>query len=123
MFKRTICKLATKTWGKKLLVPVIILACGWSQFTYLLFGIPKSKQALYDKYMGLLEPELDPHWQALANASDSGQVFHELKNVGVEYTRANAQPAAKFFSMILILLVLQWCVSTSLALYFYFSQV
>jgi len=113
--------LAKRAWGKVALVPVIISACAWSQLTYLLFGVPKDKVQLYDKYMGLLEPEMDPHWQALVDAKDSGQVFHELKNVGVEWTRANAQPCAKFFSLILILLVI-WCiVSISLSAFLLLS--
>jgi hypothetical protein len=107
-------KLAKKTWGRKLLIPVTVGACAWSQFTYLLFGIPKDKVQLYDKLVGWQESEMEPHWQSLINAESE---FHELKNVLVEWTRFNAQPAAKGGSLLLVLGWSLWVIST-LALVF-----
>jgi hypothetical protein len=92
--------LAKTSWGRKLLIPVTIGACAWSQFTYLFFGVPKDKKALYDNFVGWEEAEMEPHWQSLINAESE---FHELKNVLVEWTRFNAQPAAKGGSLLLVL--------------------
>lgn len=113
--------LANRPWGRVALMPVVLGALAWSQFTYLLFGIPKDKVALYDKYIGWLEPEMDQYWQAYLAAKDAGQKFHELKNIGVEWTRANAQPVAKAGALLLTVLVVLWLGSISLSAYLLLS--
>lgn len=112
--------LANKSWGRKVLIPVVLGACAWSQFSYIFSGIPKDKKQLYDKWMGWEEQEMEPHWQSLLSHKEHGtSLFHELKNIGVEWTRFNAQPAAKLGSLLLILGWTGCFVSTLLALFLY----
>jgi hypothetical protein len=113
MFGKLVKKLASTVTGRLWLVPVVFGACAWSQFTYIFSGVPKEKKPLYDNWIGWTEREMERHWQELlASGTPDNSIFHNLKNVGVEWMRANAQPAAKLGSLLLYLGWSLWVIST-----------
>lgn len=88
-------------WKRLIKVPLVVAACGWSWASYLLIGHPADKVQYLQNAWNWLSPDLEEHWTQLENAN--GRTYHELKNVGVEYARAHAQPAMKSLCMFLML--------------------
>lgn len=86
-------------WQRLSTILLSVLANGWSWFSYLLTGFPADKEVYRDHAWGWLNPNMDVPWAEY----DANPGFHELKNVGVEYCRANAQPAMKSLCMFLML--------------------
>ena len=100
------------SWKRLRKIPLIVLANGWSWFSYLLTGFPSDKEVYRADRWGWLGQDMNRHWEDLENPQSS--YFHELKNVGVEYARSHAQPAMKSLCMFLVLGWLGCFVSTSL---------
>lgn len=87
------------SWKRLITIPLILLANGWSWLTYQVSGYPSDKEVYRANAWQWLDPDMHEHWESL----EKSWSFHELKNVGVEYCRLHAQPAAKSLSMFLML--------------------
>jgi hypothetical protein len=101
--------LAGRRWGRLLLAPVVIAACGWSWLTYVFGGLPSDKKVYWADAWGWDSPEMWHHWAMLrgshpAFAAERVSTFHELKNIGSEWARAWPQTAVKVLSMIIVVL-------------------
>ena len=86
--------------GRVLLIPAVYIACGYSWLTYLVFGFPDDKAHMPKDFWGWLGSSMAPHW-ADWEARDKG-VFHELKNLGSEWVRLDAQRAAKLGAFLFV---------------------
>ncbi len=80
-------------------VAASFFCCGWSAFTYLLWGMPNDKKdrSYFANAWGFRDPvpALIEAWALLK----SDWSFHHLKNLLVEHCRADAQRAAKLYAM------------------------
>ena len=114
--------LAKSTWGRLLLIPVIITACGWSWFTYVLGKVPADKRSYWADNWGFTSPEMEVHWAYLQGAPGVTEynegTYHELKNIGAEWCRAWPQTAAKVLSMFIGILVTLWLITVLLVAVF-----
>jgi hypothetical protein len=99
------------SWKRLATIPLIVAANGWSWLSYVLTGFPADKEVYRDRYWGWMAEDMEEHWQALAHPQEGR--FHELKNVGVEYCRAHAQPAMKSLCMFLMIGWIGWVISTA----------
>lgn len=98
------------SWKRLRKIPLIVLANGWSQLSYLLKGWPSDKEVYRADAWGWLAPDMQEHWEQLEK--DGASTFHELKNVGVEYCRGHSQVACKSLCMFLVLGWVLWVIST-----------
>ena len=85
-----------------------IVACGWSALTYVFFGMPDDKKdrSYFKHGLGFFAP--DPAVVEAWALLKEDYSFHHLKNLLVEWTRADPQRAAKLLALlVLILLVIE----------------
>lgn len=97
------------SWKRLVTIPLIYLANGYSWLTYMLMGYPDDKAQYMKDMWGWNAPDMQEHWHSLSTGTSR---FHELKNVGVEYARAHAQPAMKSTAMFLMIGWIGWVIST-----------
>jgi hypothetical protein len=89
--------LAKRKWGRFVLLPVVFCAGAFSWGTYAVRGVPDDKKAMWKNCWGWLSPQMEEHWDMLADTEFPGRksTFHELKNIGSEYCRVWPQTAYK----------------------------
>lgn len=99
--------LARRTWGKFLLIPVAVAVCAFKMATYA-NGAPADKAYMWANAWGWLGAALQPAWWVLGAPTNPEYKNwrHALTDVLVEWTRGNAQLAAKLYSLIIVVLFL-----------------
>lgn len=90
---------------KTLTILLSVIACGWSALTYAIGGMPDDKKdrSYFANGLGFFAP--DPFvveaWELLKEDFS----FHHLKNLLVEWVRADPQRAAKLLSLLVLILL------------------
>jgi hypothetical protein len=90
--------LARRSWGRVLLIPVILAVDGWKCLHWMLHLTSNEQDLARTKnVMGWRDPRLDEPWLRLSNPSrpDYGSWMHSASNVASERARIDFQRTAK----------------------------
>lgn len=90
---------------KTLTILLSIITCGWSALTYAVFGMPDDKKdrSYFKHGLGFFAP--DPAVVEAWALLKEDYSFHHLKNLLVEWTRADPQRAAKLLALLILTLL------------------
>lgn len=92
--------LSERTWGRVVLIPVVIAVGAFSWFSIIDGTKNAQDKSRTFSLWGWLDSRLDSQWD-LFKSNDSR--YHLLKNMGSEWAKLDGQRAYKAFSFLLVL--------------------